>query len=292
MSDMEARLNQLNSEESDSTMGCNICSSSIQHSHFSSRWMRELTGVEASNARHFCLSCKSNHKPYQYTRSKVIVSDETLHLYFAPSSHHEGKLYSGDTMHVDYITIPHASISTLIDAFKADFVIKPSKQPLDVVLIAGYRELRMGYSVKEIEDRFRRFADTVLAAKVDGVENTVAISDFMYLPSLAWFPDNGALPANHQGNNLQKIEFMNEVILSINLDNQITEFHRLRKYGIRIYTLKEKDRYGYEHQRKIKEHRFDHWKESDHAQKSTLKDHLKFKLGSSINKYFALQTKW
>ena len=292
MSDSEARVEHLYEMDSDAGRGCSICPSLIQHKHFSSRWMRELSGVESSNARHFCLSCKSNHKPYQYTRLKVIVSDETLHLYFAPPSHSEGKLYAGDIMHVDYITIPDSSIETLKDAFKADYVTKPPKQPLDVVLIAGYKELKMGYSVREIENKFRNFAETVLAVKVDGVDSTVAISDFMFLPSLAWFPDNGALPKNHQGNMLNKVEFMNEIILSINLDNHITEFHRLRKYGIRLYTHKEKDRYGHEHRRRIREHRFDHWKEHDRAQKSTLKDSLKFKLGSSINKYFALQTKW
>lgn len=273
---------------------CSICSTvdtPVYHRHYSSRWLREILGVENDeNASFYCPPCKSRHEPYPYSRTKVLVSDETLHPFFAPPAHNPEHHYSGDLMHVDYITIPGASINELAAAFQAEFVNKQARKPLDVVLVAGYRELRLGHSIADIEERFRSFADQVLAAKVNGENNTVAISDFIFLPSLAWFPDNGQMPFNQNGNILHIMEWLNEVILSINLDNNITEFHRLHKYGVLVYTKRKRNQYGYEQHQKIKEHRFEHWLGQDRALMTTLKADQRIKIGAAINKYFWMRT--
>lgn len=273
---------------------CTICSSEevpVRHQHFSSRWLRQITGVEESNASHICPSCKSHHRPYPYPRSKLVLSDSTLHLFFSPPGQTSSQ-YSGDLMHVDYITIPGASINALTRAFRYEFVDVPQVVPIDVVVAAGYDELVTGCSRVLIMERFRYLVQTVLEAGSPDHKNTVAISDLVYPPMLTWFPDNGNLPADHQGNQLVKLEWLNEAILSLNLDNSITEFHRLHKYGIRVCTKRRVDQYGQEHHRMIKCHRFEHWVEQNASEKLHLKDEIRFKIGAGINKYFQLRTEW
>ena len=219
---------------------CVICSTGqrpIIHRHFSSLWLREVTGVETAGTPHLCPSCKSRHVPYPYSRTKIVVSDSTLHVFFAPPGH-TGSHYPGDLMHSDYITIPGATIDSLANAFRLEY--GQSTRPMDVVLIAGYNDLVVGRSRADIMQSFRRFTQIVLnASPRDQEKSTVAVCNMMYPPQITWFPDNGHLPENHGGNDLLKLEIINECILSLNLDNGITEFPRLHKYGVRNYTKKE-----------------------------------------------------
>ena len=264
------------------------------HRHFSSIRLRELTGVESTGSYYLCPSCKSHHTPYPKPRTKIVVSDSTLHQFFAPPDHSaSSKVYEGDTLHVDYITIPGANIDTLTNAFVIDYVAKPNaRRPMDVVLVAGYNDLVAGCSNQDIMRKFRRFTDTVMNARpsVKTEKNTVVVGDIMYAPQLTWFADNGPLPSNHKGNKLRQIELLNQAILSLNLDNGVTEYHRLYKYGIRNYTKKYVDAYGQEHHRKIKSHRFQHWREQDPSRMLHLTNEQRYKMGAAINSYFVCRT--
>ena len=248
--------------------------------------------MEESNSRNLCPSCKSRHLPYPDPRIKLIVTDSTLHQFYAPPGYNATQQYDGDIMHCDYISIPGATIDTLTHAFRLDYVEKVHPKPLDVVIVAGYNDMINGYTRQSIMDSFSRFTDYVKMAGSEhhGQTNTVAVSNLMYAPQLSWFPDNGPLPYNHKGNQLEKIHWLNQAILSLNLDNNITEFHRLHKYGVRDYTRKETDQYGQVHLRKIKCHRFEHWREPDRAEKLHLTNNQRFKMGAAINKYFVQRT--
>ena len=289
--EQESRMRNVAEEDENPCLICSSEGNVALHRHYSSRWLRSLTGAESTNAAHFCPSCKSRHVPYPYTRSKLVVSDSTLHMFFSPPGRTDIQ-YSGDLIHADYISIPGASIQALTRAFKYEFIDHPQVVPVDVVLIAGYKELLDGCSRTEIMESFRHFSDTVMKAGNPEAPNTVAISDFLFPPRLTWLPDNGQIPYNHQGNRLLKLEILNEEILSLNLDNNVTEYLRIHKYGIRFCTQRWTDRYGQVHQRKVKCHRFDQWREKDVTEKFNLTDEIKFKIGAALNKYFALRTKW
>ena len=264
----------------------------IYHRHFSSLRLRELIGVEDMTKPYQCPSCKSHHQPYPNDRIKIVVSDSTLHQFFAPPGYTATLQYQGDVMHCDYISIPGATIDTLSQAFRLDYVEKIHSRPLDVVLVAGYNDIVIGRSRESIMDSFLRFTNVVKNAgsTLHQENNTVAVSDFMYAPQFSWFPDNGPLPSNHQGNQIEKLHWLNQAILALNLDNNITEFHRMHKYGLRDYTRKYVDQYGQEHQRKVKCHRWEHWREIDRASMLHLRNDRRFKMGAAINKYFILRT--
>ena len=191
-------------------------------------------------------------------------------------------------MHVDYITIPGAKINALINAFYLDYVAKPHPRALDVVLVAGYNDLLAGCSKQELMNSFARFTSTVMdAGSADsGVKNTVVVGDLMYAPQLTWFEDNGPVPPNHR----YEMEWLNHAILELNLDNGIIEYHCLYKYGVRNYTRKFKDMFGNEQHRKIKMHRFEHWREQDPSMMLHLSNEQRYRMGAAINKYFVCRT--
>ena len=280
---------------------CNICSftqtsptpkSRVYHRHFSSLRQRELAGVEAPSSYYLCPSCKSCHLPYPEPRIKVIVSDSTLHQFFAPPDYLASKQYEGDVMHVDYITIPGASIDTLSRAFRLDYIDKNHPKPLDVVLVAGYNDIIKGQTKQNIMNSFLKFTDLVKSAgsSLYQESNTVVVSDLMYAPQLSWFPDDGKIHSNHRGNQVEKLNWLNQALLDLNKHNGITEFHRLHEYGMHCYTRKYIDQNGQEHHRKIKSHRFELWRESDCTKMLHLTNDQRFKLGAALNKYFVQRT--
>ena len=194
-------------------------------------------------------------------------------------------------MHSDYITIPGATIDELTHAFMMEY--RDFRFPVDVILVAGYADILDGRSRDAIIESYSQFTRAVLEANSGHTgTNTVAICNLPYAPQLSWFEDNGPLPYNHLGNQLLKLEFLNEAILSLNLDNRITEFPCLHKFGVRNYTKKYVDRYGQTHHRRIKQHRLDHWLGDDPARKLYLVNEQKFKVGAAVNKYFSLRTNW
>ena len=260
----------------------------IYHRHFSSLRLRMFSGVEESNSRYLCPSCKSHHWPYPYERVKIVVTDSTLHQFFAPPGAATGisNQYQGDLIHVDYISIPGATIEDLIRAFKADYEQLPQIKPLDVVLVAGYNDLVKGYSRELITHTFRKFTRAVLQ---QGSTNTVGISTLMYPPQLAWYPDNGPEPPNYH-NQMEKIHWINTEIKSLNVFNGAEHCPGFHTYGVRRVTRTWTDVFGQVTQRQIKQHRWEHWRETSPTRMLHLTNERRYKMGAAINNYFVLRT--
>ena len=67
----------------------------------------------------------SNHQLNPEPRTKVVISDSTLHeFYVLPSTLVSRLKYKGDIMHVDYVTIPGGDLDTLTNAFRLDYVAR------------------------------------------------------------------------------------------------------------------------------------------------------------------------
>ena len=284
---------------------CNICSFTqeydepkvpVFHRHFSSLRLRQLTRVEAENRRYLCPSCKSFHLPYPdpEDRVKIVVSDSTLHEYFAPPGSSSSPQYSGDTMHVDYITIAGADIRTLGHAFKLDYLDMSQARLLDVVMVAGYNDLVAGNSRNTIIDHFRAFTDLV---KLAGLElhpdkpNSVAVSTLMHPPQLSWFPDNGRFPYPEYRNQKEKIDWLNDEIEKLNIENQAPKYPAFHTYGVRTNTVKQKDMYGnITMTTRVKVHRWEHWREQEKGNMLHLRNDRRFKMATAINNYFLCNT--
>ena len=154
----------------------------IYHRHFSSIRLREMLCVEGTEKSYLCPSCASRHKSYPEERVKIVVSDSTLHQFFAPPNNEDKPAYMGDTMHTDYITIPGGCIDDLFNAFRLDQKLLPATTPIDCVLVMGYNDLVKGHSRQFIMDTFEVFSELVLEMGKQShhaTPNTLAIASLM-----------------------------------------------------------------------------------------------------------------
>ena len=282
---------------------CQICSYTqpyparqveVFHRHFSSLRLRELLGIETSNKEYLCPSCKCQHLPYPDSRVKIVLSDSTLHQFFAPPDS-PGSQYVGDMLHVDYITIKEGFIQDLVHAFRLDYELLEHPKPLDVVVVAGYQDLMNKHSRDFIMEGFEHITNLVhdIGAKHHpATPNTCAIASLMYPPALSWFDDNGPEPFSFTYNNyIEKIDWLNDKINQLNLSNSLTQYPRFHTYGVRTATRSSHGRYGHLHQFTVKSHRWEHWDGPIKAKKFHLRGDRKFKMGSAVNNYFILNTK-
>merc|ERR1711963_606112 len=140
----------------------------------------------------------------------------TMHEFFAPRHHVGPVLYSGDTIHTEYVTIPGATTDQVRNAFRIDF-IDTIKKPMDVLVICGYNDLVRGFPKEQIIRSLDRFATEVILHSVPGhPPNTCAIASMLYPPQLAWFPDNGPPPSPNYVNKKNKIDWINNEIDHVN----------------------------------------------------------------------------
>ena len=131
----------------------------MYHDHFSSIQLRTILGIEDSlSGRYLCPSCKAPHSPYPNERSKILISDSTLHNFFAPPGNNNTE-YEGDLLHVDYVTIPGATLETLFQAFKLDYATH--NKAMDVYVVAGYNDLIKNYGREFILAIIKRFVEFV-----------------------------------------------------------------------------------------------------------------------------------
>ena len=278
---------------------CNICSFQqrrpkdrvpVYHRHFSSLKLREMTGAEIKDDPYLCPSCKSLHTPYPGERIKIVVSDSTLHEFFAATPPHGHPQYPGDRLHVDYITIPGSDINTLKNAFRTEYVEKFHGFPYDVCLVAGYNDLVREHSREQIKSDLREFSSLVIEAQSGLTPNTFAVSTLMYPPQLAWFPDNGEFPYPGYINQKEKIDWINHEIHVLNVSNQVRNYPGFHTYGVRKDTRKRYDIYGQLHQRVVRYHRWEHWRESERGRMLHLRNDRRYKMGQALVNYFLHNT--
>ena len=112
----------------------------------------------------------------------------------------------------------------------------------------------------------------------------------MYPPQLAWLADNGPLPHQNYRNNKTKIDWLNESINQMNRGNGVPNYPGFHTYGIRTTTRHNFDQYGQLHQRVVKTHRWEHWRETNPTRMLHLRDDRRVKMGIAVNKYFVINT--
>ena len=291
-------------EDVDAQRECLICSflqrsgtnTPVFHRHFSSLYHRQISGAEDSTEPYLCPSCMHAHRPYPDQRLRIVVSDSTLHQFYAPPGYTGAVQYQGDRLHIDYLTIASADIQTLIDAFKSEYLdFPPSPKPMDVVLVAGYEDLLVGHSRYEIIDKFHQFADLVKGEARDlqlrhDESNTVAIASVMYPSRLAWMQNDGPVPNTNYINQREKIDWINGEIERLNRAYDAVNPPRFHTYGIRTSTMPLFNRFGRQTLYRVKSHRWDQWEGHDRSQMMQLKPERLFKMGTALNNYFQFNT--
>lgn len=191
------------------------------HQHFSARRLRIDQGAERRMGKYFCPTCRNGDSPglrheiNRNERLKIVVSSSTLH------GVHRSMNYKGDEIHVDYCTIPGATIKSLMDAWWVDY--HRYTQAMDILLVAGLNNICKGDSDNEVMRQIKNFANTVdHQSEIHHPTNlsTFCVASMIYPPKLTWFPKNGTIPRYMKINKLEMMLNLNSTIAEFNIHLQ------------------------------------------------------------------------
>ena len=101
-----------------------------------------MQGAEwsVSNRSIFCPTCVKHHPVRPDCGLNICLSTDQLHEFHHPSD--PGVQCPPDDVHIDWLTIPGATIADLEFAWKIDY--EKSKRPMRILLCAGINDLLKG----------------------------------------------------------------------------------------------------------------------------------------------------
>ena len=100
-----------------------------------------------------------------------------------------------DSAHVDWITIPGATIDQLSYAWRLDY--HQEVRPQRVLLVAGLNDLIKGGNVATVLETILGFRDDILSQNRYHAVNKINkfyVAPMLNPPKFAWFRDNGPKP--------------------------------------------------------------------------------------------------
>ena len=274
---------------------CEICSykqlggqekKALYHKHFSSKSVREYQGVESVPGDYFCPTCKRVHSSTK-SRLKICLSSSTLHEFWAPRE--ETLIYEGDSDHIDYITIPGATVLDLIEAWKIEYY--DEQRGMDVFIVGGLNNIINGDKPETIMRDFDYLAQLVQhqAHKYhQPIHNSCAIATLIYPPQLCWYPDQGECPPDFL-NHLDDMKWLNYQIERLN-DEAGIKVPNFATLGARVANRTTKDKYGNVMVHHTTTHRYPHWREKNYRWMLHLDDQRKMKMGRQVGRYFKHET--
>ena len=268
---------------------CNICTGrqlrpkpavSVYHHHYSSREVRIMQGKEYSkpSTQFMCPTCQNYHPIRPTYGLNICLGTSQLHEFHTPRE--EGVTCTPDELHVDWVTIPGARISTLETAWQVDYA--KYKFPMRVLLVAGLNDLIKGGNKESvtnsilnlklaIDDQNKYHPDT---------PNEFVVSTLLNPPKLVWFPDTGKPPHGHI-NRYDEISSINQWIVEFNdgYGNPTPRFHRFGvKCGRKLVN-------GV--QVPLHTHQMRRWRQSEPViDRLHLNDEWRIRLGKSVIHHF------
>ena len=267
---------------------CTICSfmqprdpMPIYHRHSSSRQARVLQGAEyaTGNCSYLCPTCQAPHMAVLPYGLDICVSDSTLHDIHYPKE--AGVVCPPDKAHVDWVTVPGATVSQLLYAWQVEYA-RESK-PMRVLLVAGLNDLVKGGNAEDLIAQIERFDANVNYQNLHhpSKHNSFAMAPLLPAPKLVWYPDNGPTSPSYV-NRREEVEKVNEWIKNFNQKNNIQEVPGFHVMGTRS-TKKVVDGV----QQDFKTHRWNQWRASEAWEdKLHLVDKMRVKMGTYVLKYF------
>lgn len=276
---------------------CQICSfrqpapdpkTAVYHKHDSARQHRILQNVEyeLENKQYLCPTCQSTHLARPEYGLNICVSASELHGFHFPSD--ETIVCPPDTVHVDWLTIPGATLPELEFAWTVDY--HRQKLPMRILVVAGLEDLIKGGTKDSIMESLRMFKKTVDHQNHHhpGASNQFAVAPLLFPPKVVWYPDNGKIPANHGGNRESEILALNEAIFNFNAQNGFPYAPHFYTLGVRRYRKWFNDGSW----RMVTHHRMGQWSRSEpRHEKLYLGDHMKIKMGQMVLRYFEGEAK-
>ena len=272
---------------------CNICSGMqtpprsrgpVYHHHNSPRLSRILQRAEysPSNPSYLCSSCQLTHPARESYGLNICVSTSQLHNFHQPRT--PGVFCLPDTIHVDWVTIPGAVLSDLIQAWITDY--KRERTPMRILVVAGLNDLLKGGDRVSVMAALRQFKEVVELNNQyhAGTPNQFAVAPLLLPPRLAWYEDNPPPgPPLSYANRREEIQALNLDIEQFNAQNGIANVPHLNLLGARRYKLWYEDGTY----RQVTHHRMGQWRENeDRFDKLHLNDAMRIRLSKMVQDYF------
>ena len=253
----------------------------IYHRHSSSRQARVLQGSEyaTGNRTYLCPTCQVPHLAELDYGLDICLSDSTLHEFHQPRE--QGVVCPPDSSHVDWLTIPGATVEELLFAWQVEY--GRVERPMRILLVAGLNNLVKGEDFESLKTQYRRFYfnSTYQNKFHPGRSNSFAVAPILPAPKLVWFPDNGACSPNYV-NRRDEVATLNEWVKTFNMKNDI---HQVPAFNI-MGTRTTKKRVGGQ-QTEFKTHRWNLWRASEAKEdKLHLIDRERVRMGQYVLKYF------
>ena len=272
------------------TPKCRICSYQqpkgresvpIYHRHGSTRQARVLQGAEyaTKNCTYMCPSCQVPNMAAMDYGLDICVSDSTLHEIHHPRE--PGVICPPDSSHVDWLTIPGATVEELLFAWQVEY--GRVERPMRILLVAGLNNLVKGEDFESLTTQYRRFYfnSTYQNKFHPGSSNSFAVAPLLPAPKLVWLPDNGPCSSSYV-NRRDEVATLNEWVKTFNMKNDI---HQVPAFNI-MGTRTTKKRVGGQ-LTEFKTHRWNLWRASEAKEdKLHLIDRERVRMGQYVLKYF------
>ena len=246
-------------------------------------------GVEdvPTNPMYVCPTCQVAHEANPPDVGlNVCVSGSQLHEFHYPKD--ESIHVPPDKIHVDWITVPGATVDTLCDAWRLDY--SKAKRPMRIMLVAGLNDLLKGgdkHSFIEAVEGFKINIDAQNKYHTSGGKNEFCVAPLMNPPKVCWFPDNGEEPPNYN-NRLLEIASINGWISDFNRKNGMSGPPCFQVWGTRTSRKILEDGSSWP----MKTHRWNEWRVMDKKEDMLhLNDKMRARMGQAVVKYFDGETK-
>ena len=230
---------------------------------------------------YLCPTCSDTHPAKPSDGLNICVSSSQLHNFHLPRE--EGVTCPPDTSHVDWVTLPGASLRELEFAWSVDYHHQATA--MRILLVAGLNDLIRGGSRHSVMQDIERFKQTVdwQNRHHPRALNQFAVAPLLLAPKLVWFRDNGAMPEEHLGNRAEEITLLNQDIFDFNARNGLPFVPHINHLGIRRYKRWFRDG-SWE---MACHHRMGQWRSTEaRHEKLHLCDAMRIRLGKMVVSYF------
>ena len=274
---------------------CHICSEAtssvmskqknIYHRHVSSISQRAASPLDHFG-QYVCTTCKTVVHPAKMGhRIPVVISASIMNNWQGwrgtPGA------YEGDPLHLDYITIPGATIEQLQHAFEAQY--NGCKQPLDVIIVAGYNNILQDQCLEEILSHLSDFKKAVINMSCPGERfNSCAISSLPFPPRLTRLVNDPVFPeySEYYDDKTSILDQLTPRVLAMNRE-EIDMLTRLAP-GFHSWCLSKGGDSGQQGYTvgQLNQHRDAQWREDHFLDQLHPSDPVRVRMGMAIGRYF------
>ena len=274
---------------------CSFCSEALStiyprqryvyHSHFSSIAQRASSPLD-HYAQHLCTTCETVMHPVKMGHRIPIVISSSILANWQGRNRGSPGAYEGDPVHLDYVTIPGATVEQLQHAFEVQYRV--IDLPLDVILVAGYNNILRNESLETIMSRYSVFKKHVINMSCSGGRmNSFAIATLPYPPRLTRLRDDPYFPYHqpYYDETTQLLDELTPRIISMNKEEIDMKTRLAPTFHTWCLSKGNTSKQGFS-VGSLSRHRPSQWREDNFLDQLHPSDTVRIRMGTAVGRYF------